>query len=64
MNAADAVCQLQRAYSEQPKNNNSTHISPPTLLINPSKNHNHTAYKNPHEIYQFTRKFTRLISEG
>jgi hypothetical protein len=38
---------------EQPKNNNSTHISPSPTLINPSKSRSQAAYKNPHEIYQF-----------
>ena len=28
--------------------------------INPSKNHKPTPYKNPHEIYQFTKKITIL----
>jgi hypothetical protein len=61
MNAVNAACQLQWAYSEQPKNNNSTHISPPTLLINPSKSHSHAAYENPNEIHQFTKKFTNNL---
>jgi hypothetical protein len=43
----NAACQLQRAYSEQPKN----------------KNSNPTAYKNPHEIYQFTKKFIEQLLE-